>query len=685
MNPEDARSRIQNRSGKTFLGSRKSTLGVERDIGISDEKRLTHVLNLGPTGYGKTQLLAQTALQDGYKGHGLCIVNPKGDLIDEFIAKLPEERWEDIIYINPGQEEVASVNVLEPYTEGMTPVQKENQKEIIVSDLIDLFKRRSENWGDQFGRILEILLRAHIDLNIRNNECNTLVDVYRCVINPDELDDLIDRTDDLVVREQLVRIREDITSYEMGPLRRRLNDFMMNSVIRRFIDGKGSVIDFREAVNQGKIILVDIRKGEVGGTVSEIVGSIVITEVWSAVQSRVTQPVEERQPFYLFIDELQNFVGEESNFVKILSESREYRLGCWLSTQYLEHLPVKMRRSVTNNCRTKICFNPSGSEDEHRIAGMLQGVEKQQLKSLGKYRAAVQKPSERSYSSATFFSTYPPWNVDRDHVDQIKKRQTPRTDTDTDIGLSPSLGQGTNAGGEKHAELLEKAKERLEERGLQVNLLYQGEGESKPDGHVHLPNGTAHLEAEHTTLTKPAKVLQNFRRAVNDDVECIFVVEQGNAAKLRSIVEDPVNRNGDEHEDEHGSYSYYTTDGDEFTDTEPVLDGEYRIIEVGEDSLTVHEPGESEDEESSIDELREKDRVVLNRIQNGEDDVQKLTEATSLENHEVNYCFRKLEKLDLITVEKPEGTVERVIDGQKRVFEAPKQATLTNRGKQQFQ
>jgi len=78
--------------------------------------------------------------------------------------------------------------------------------------------------------------------------------------------------------------------------------------------------------------------------------------------------------------------------------------------------------------------------------------------------------------------------------------------------------------------------------------------------------------------------------------------------------------------------------------------------------------------------LRDKDRVVLHHIQEGRDDIQKITEATTLQNHEVNYCFTKLEKLGLIEVEKSDGMVERVIDGQKRVFGAPKRAELTDEG-----
>ncbi|ADE05084.1 type IV secretory system conjugative DNA transfer family protein [Haloferax volcanii] len=594
MNPEETQNLIQSTGNlnTTYLGSRESNLGVEENIGVDDEKRLTHVLNVGPTGYGKTQLLIHVALQDAEKDHGLAIINPKGDLIDEFLSKLPENRRDDVVYINPARDPVTPINVLEPHiTEEMSEAQRENQKEIIVSDLIDLFKRQSENWGDQFGRVLETLLRAHLDLNIQKNQGNSLLDVFRCVVNQDQLTELIDDTDDQIIREQLVRVKEDMTSYEMEPLQRRLNDFVMNPTIRKVIGPEQSGVNFRDVVNQGKILLVDIQKGEVGETVSQLVGSIVTTKIWAATQSRVTQPVEQRTPFFLYVDELQNFGGEGSNFTKILSEAREYRLGCWLATQYLQQLATDMRRAVVNNCRTKITFNPSGSENETQIAGMFQGLSKNQLKALGKFRAAVQKPSKQSHNSAVLFNTYPPWKPENTDIDKLKKQGTAATtQTKAQIKASQSLGKGNNAGGDKHRELLAQAKKQLEERGFQVNLLYQDTGDNKPDGHVHLPNGEiAHLEAEHSTLSRPVKVLRNLKRAVEEDREVFYVVQQGKAAKLQNIVDDPKNRRGNEYNDEQGSYSYYTDENSEaFTQFEELEEAEYRVIEVKEDNLEVH-------------------------------------------------------------------------------------------------
>lgn len=579
MNSEESRKRVESADKETYLGTYTSLLGVEEDIGIDDKRRLQHVLCVGATGTGKTVIMSHAALQDAHKGYGFCMVVPKGQIIDQVLQKLPEDRLDDVIYIDPSMPEPPSINVLEPYiTPGMGVAERELQKEIIVSDLIDLFKRQSENWGDRFGRILTTLLRAHIDLNIQGGN-RSLMDVFDCVTDPDSLKRLINRTDDRVIREQLVRVREDLTSRELEPLQRRLNDFLENRVTREIVSVERTGVNFRDVLQEGKIILVNVQSGKLGRTVSQLVGSIVITQIWAAAQSRITQPEEQRVPFYLYVDELQNFAGEGSNFATILSQAREYGLGCWLVTQYLKQLPVEMRRALTNNCRTKVVFDSTGTEDLARLAGMIPGIDKQRLTSLGDYEAVVQQPRNPPIT----VHTYPPWTPEEERdLSELKKRKTRQVHTDTVQQTRPlSLGPGSNAGGQQHSALLQAAKQELEERGLEIKQLYQEPGADEPDGTVLLPdNSVAHLEAEHSTLTKPGKVLNNLRRGMNQERKVIFVVEKGRRQKLESILTDPVNRNGDRFKDESGSYTYYRENGEDLADIEPLREADYHILEL---------------------------------------------------------------------------------------------------------
>jgi hypothetical protein len=311
-----------------------------------------------------------------------------------------------------------------------------------------------------------------------------------------------------------------------------------NRTVRRFVDAAESGVDFRSVVDNGEIVLVDVKEGAVGSLVSRLVGSVVVTKVWAAVQSRITLPKGRRHPFYLYVDEVQKYAGEASSFSDILGMGREYGLGCWLATQYLNKMDTEMRRAVANNCRTKVVFDPTGSEDLTQIVQMLRGVSKSSLKGLGDYSAVVKTPSLRDRETAVVVDTYLPWDADFNDVDLVKEHGV-RTGSDGgSVGGSVSVGSGGNAGGDRHAALLDAAKQYLNSEGWDVDVLYQVPGEDKPDGVAINEDGVWHVEAEVSTLSKPDRVAENFRRAAAEDRGVVFVVESGCRDDLRGILDE---------------------------------------------------------------------------------------------------------------------------------------------------
>jgi hypothetical protein len=593
MEPEQVQALIQNSGYRddTLLGYDTSIHGIPENIALSDHYRLLNVLTIGPIGYGKTQLMIHSMLQDSEKGRGFCFINPKGGAIDQLLAKLPDDRLEDVIYINPDQQRVPAINVLEPHVSpAMSDSQRDRQVDILVSDLVSLFKRLSENWGDRFGLNLETLLRAHIRLNIDRDEQNTLMDVFQCVIDEDALIELMDRVHHPVIRKQLENMHA-LTEKEMEPLERRINGFIQSDTVRRFITQPQNSINIRKALDQDEIILVDVQKGTIGSDVAALIGSIVITQLWAAAQSRITLREADREPYYLYLDEASTFSSEGSNLEDMLSQGREYKLGCWIASQYLNQLDTALRRALKNNCRTKIFFNPSGSEDVPQIVHMLQGIEAHQLTALGKYRAAVQAPSEQQHRPAELFTTYPPWQMDHEQATGRKTMILEQYEVlEEHTGLDrvrPSEGYHQTAGTDGHRELLTTAFNHFTQQNVPVNILRQT-GDEKPDGELLDTTPPTNLEVEAGTLSKPAKVLQNYKRASDAGRDVVFVVDTGNATKLTNILDDPVNRRGEGHEDEKGTYSFYEGDSQPFTAVDE-LDAEYRIYEVWEDELVEYD------------------------------------------------------------------------------------------------
>jgi hypothetical protein len=171
---------------------------------------------------------------------------------------------------------------------------------------------------------------------------------------------------------------------------------------------------------------------------------------------------------------------------------------------------------------------------------LLRGVSRNELTGFGKYRAVIQQPGEGSYGDAVFFDTYPPFEPTHSEevVEQVKVEATEASPS-RDLDIKQDTGSSGASGGEHHDQLLNEAKQYLEfEADAQVNLLHQN-GSSKPDGHIiHEDGDIAHLEAEHTTLTKPERVLENLNRAVEQDRRCVFVVNEDRIDRLETILGD---------------------------------------------------------------------------------------------------------------------------------------------------
>ena len=587
MNPEETRNLIENSDvfQTTFTGTHTSTLGVEENIGIPDGKRFMHTINTGPTGSGKTELMVNAALQDINKGRGVGILVPKGHAIDEIIARMPEDRIDDIVYINPASSTgPPALNVLEPYTDDA--VNTEKQKEIIVNDVVDLFKRRSDNWGERFGRFLDHLLRAHIEINIDHEESYNLYNLYECIRSEDRMDQLIQQTSDSIRRKQLNRIKDEYGKKELNPVEYRLEDFTGNRLLRDMISADESGINFREAVDNQKIILVELQKGIIGEETAQVIGSLVLTKIWSAIQSRVNQDPESREPFHLYVDELQNFGSSDSSIATMLAEGREYRLGLWLATQYLSRLDGEMQDAVVVNCRNKVVFKPSDG-DASTLSRVID-VDKKVLERLGEYQAIVQKPvSGPDEEAVMVVDTYPPWEGDRSRISDVREEQAIAANTAGELDVSTRTGTHPTAGSKMHDALLAVAENRLHELDAQQVTIFGQTGEDRADGLVIFDDGSrAYLEAENTTLSKPGKVLHNLKRAHEDGSECLFAVREEEREKLDSILSDPVNRDGTGHEDSEGEYAYYKTgSGEPFTDVDLVEEAEHRVIEVSGDEL----------------------------------------------------------------------------------------------------
>ncbi len=367
---------------KLYIGTANHILG-RVNVAIPFEDRFRHVFICGATGTGKSTLIVNMVLQDMENGYGVCVIDPKGDTIDEILMRVPENRISDVILIDPANHDrIVAVNFLEAKD------LSEAAREVLVSDMVALMKQQTQYWGEKFGRIFETLVRAIVDFNSSSEEQLTFADLYYLLVNRDFREFFVNFVEDPVVRGYLLKINE-MDENELEPILRRLNDWIMNKLARQMVVFRKSSFSFDEVLNGGKILLVRVPKGEVGESIMQLVGSMVISKLWAAAKARVKLSHFERKPFFLYIDEFSNFAFEGSTFDEILSEARAFRLGLVLATQYPSQLSQKLREAVYANCGTIISFNCQNPMDAEILVKRFPNVAVEDLLSLDLYTALV--------------------------------------------------------------------------------------------------------------------------------------------------------------------------------------------------------------------------------------------------------------------------------------------------------
>jgi hypothetical protein len=329
--------------------------GQGRLFGIKRDDRRRHIHIIGKTGMGKTSLLLNMAVSDIRNGSGLAFVDPHGDVADALLDYIPEDRIKDVVYFNPQDLEYPiAFNVL-----GDVP---ENQRHIVSDGLVGVFKKI---WADSWGPRLEYILRNTI-LTLLENESSTLLDIMRILVDKNFRANIVYKMQDPVLKQFWLNEFDSYTDKllveAIAPIQNKVGQFTSSPLIRNIIGQPKSSINLREIMDQKKILIMNLSKGAVGEGGAQLLGAMMITKMQLAAMSRVDIPEEDRQDFYAYIDEFQNFSTD--SFAEILSEARKYRLSLILAHQYIEQLSEVVRGAVFGNVGTTIVFRIGAADAE---------------------------------------------------------------------------------------------------------------------------------------------------------------------------------------------------------------------------------------------------------------------------------------------------------------------------------
>lgn len=328
--------------------------GINHQFGMLRSDRSRHIYIIGQTGAGKSGLLELFALSDIFHGQGYAIIDPHGDFAVDNMRFIPGSRLDDVVYFNPADT---------AYPLGFNPLEviDVNQKTNISSEVIGVLKRM---FGESWGPRLEYILRYTI-LALLDRPSATMLDITRMLTDKKFRNETLEYCKDTVVlnfwKIEFASWNDKFQAEAIAPVLNKVGAFTANPVIRNIIGQPKSTFNIRKIMDEGKILIVNLSKGLIGEDNAAILGAFLVTKIQLAAMSRSDIPsIDDRKPFYLYVDEFQNFATD--SFATILSEARKYGLNLTVANQYISQMTDTVRDAVFGNVGTMISFRVSADD-----------------------------------------------------------------------------------------------------------------------------------------------------------------------------------------------------------------------------------------------------------------------------------------------------------------------------------
>ena len=395
---------------------------MRRKFGIKLDDRRRHFYAVGKTGMGKTEMLKNMALQDMQNGYGMGFVDPHGEAVEELLDFVPEERVKDVIYFNPA-------DMTHPIAFNVMEQVDPDKRHMVASGLMSVFKKI---WPDVWSARMEYILN-NVVLALLEYPDSTLLGINRMLVDVEYRQKVVEHVLDPVVKtfwlQEYARYTQRYEVEATAAVQNKVGQLTSNPLIRNIVGQTRSSIDMRKAMDENKILLVNISKGRIGEDNSRLIGGLLITKLQLAAMSRVDIPEEQRKDFFLYIDEFQHFATE--SFVNILSEARKYRLSLILSHQYIAQLGVgieaKVRDAVFGNVGTMVSFRVGAEDAEFLEKEFFPDFVAIDFMNLGKYtiyvKLMIDGIASRPFSANTLPPPSPPEKSYREEVIKFSRER----------------------------------------------------------------------------------------------------------------------------------------------------------------------------------------------------------------------------------------------------------------------
>jgi hypothetical protein len=334
--------------------------GSETVLGYDVTDALRHTWVIGPNGVGKSTLLLNLIVQDLEANHPVVVIEPK-DLITDVLARIPEHRRDDIVVLDPFDEAPVGINPLD--TRSRPP-------EVVADNLFGTFKAL---YGDSLGPRSADILRNCLDVLARRDDASLLM-LPQLLTNPafrHSLTRSVIRDDPFAAGpfwQWFDNLSPEAISTVVAPLSNKLRP-LITKQLRAVLAQRSPKFNIRQVLTDNKVLLVPLQKGVLGQENAQLLGALVMAELWQAIRERAGIPEQARTPVMIYIDEVQDYLRLPTDLGDALATARSLGAGFHLAHQYEKQLPPAMADAFRNNARSRICFQLQAGDAKEMAAG----------------------------------------------------------------------------------------------------------------------------------------------------------------------------------------------------------------------------------------------------------------------------------------------------------------------------
>lgn len=399
IHPRPLRAAAHVHTGPRVI-ARSAVPGDDRHLGISPKDQMFNAVTYGPSGSGKTTMLLHLIIADIVAGRPVVVLDPKRQLIDEIMARIPEHRVDDIVELNAADSSPVGFNPLD--VTGRDP-------DVVVDGILAVFQAVfHDGWGPRTADIVSASLRTLARASTSSHPA-TLIDLPRLLTDPQFRRSLVGRVQSDFALAGFWAWYEGQSlgaqAAAIAPLSNKLRQFLLRPALTRMLDQRDGRFRLRDVFRQNKIVLVPLNEGLIGPGTASLLGSLVIADVWQATQERASRAA--LRPGVVYVDEAHRFLNLPVSLADALAVSRSLSVGWFLASQYRHQFPPDLRTAIDMNARSKIVF-ATEHDDARDIAKLARTLTAEDFMALGRFQAYANLVADGLPSGWALVKTLPP-------------------------------------------------------------------------------------------------------------------------------------------------------------------------------------------------------------------------------------------------------------------------------------